>query len=66
MIRDVIGGTFADGDEEKTAKNLLEKKFKGVDFRDPKILRRASAFLARRGYSTQVIFSLMRRQPEDD
>jgi SOS response regulatory protein OraA/RecX len=66
LIRDVIGATFADGDEEKNAKNLLEKKFKGVDFRDPKILRRASAFLARRGYSTQVIFSLMRRRPEDD
>ncbi|HUC99091.1 MAG TPA: regulatory protein RecX [Candidatus Polarisedimenticolaceae bacterium] len=66
LIRDVIGATFAHGDEEKNAKKLLEKKFKGVNFGDPKVLRRASAFLARRGYSSQVIFSLMRRRPEDD
>ena len=66
MIRDVIGATFAHGDEEKNAKNLLEKKFKEVDFRDPKILRRASAFLALRGYSSEVIFSLMRRRAKDD
>jgi SOS response regulatory protein OraA/RecX len=66
LIRDVIGATFAHGDEEKNAKNLLEKKFKGVNFRDPKVLRRASAFLARRGYSSQVIFNLMRHRSEDD
>jgi SOS response regulatory protein OraA/RecX len=66
LIRDVIGATFAQGDEEKNAKNLLEKKFKGVNFGDPKFLRRASAFLARRGYSSQIIFSLMRRPREDD
>jgi SOS response regulatory protein OraA/RecX len=65
LIRDVIGEIFSQGAEEKNAKNLLEKKFKGVSFRDPKVLRRASAFLARRGYSNRVIFSLM-RHPEDD
>ena len=57
---------FACGDEEKNAKRLLEKRFKGVDLGDPKVLRRASAFLARRGYSSEVIFSLMRRRPDDD
>ena len=66
MIRDVIGTTFAQGDEEKKAKNLLDKKFKGFNLRDPKVLRRASAFLARRGYSSQVIYSLMGRRGEDD
>ena len=66
LIRDVIGATFARGDEEKNARNLLDKKFKGVNLSDPKILRRASAFLERRGYSSQVIFSLMRRRAEDD
>jgi regulatory protein len=66
LIRDVIGSTFAHGDEEKNAKNLLDKKFKGINLRDPKALRRASAFLARRGYSSQVIFSLMGRRWEDD
>jgi regulatory protein len=66
LIRDVIGATFAHGDEEKNAKNLLEKKFKGVNLRDPKVLRRVSAFLARRGYSSQVIFSVIGRRGEDD
>ncbi|HEX6175155.1 MAG TPA: regulatory protein RecX [Candidatus Binatia bacterium] len=66
LIRDVIGAIFACGDEEKNAKSLLEKRFKGVDLGDPKVLRRASAFLARRGYSSEVIFSLMRRRPDDD
>jgi SOS response regulatory protein OraA/RecX len=66
LIRDVIGETFARGDEEKNAKSLLEKKFKGGNLRDPKVLRRASAFLARRGYSSEVIFNLMRRRPDDD
>ena len=66
MIRDVIGAIFSPGDEETNAKKLLEKKFKGVSFRDPKVLRRASAFLARHGYSHRVIFSLMGRRPEDD
>ena len=66
MIRDVIGTTFAQGDEEKKAKNLLDKKFKGFNLRDPKVLRRVSAFLARRGYSSQVIFTVIGRRGEDD
>ena len=66
LIRDVIGSTFAHGDEEKNAKNLLDKKFKGINLRDPKVLRRATAFLARHGYSTQVIYSLMGRRAQDD
>lgn len=66
LVREVIGATFARGNEEKNARNLLEKKFRGVDLNDPKILRRAGAFLERRGYSSQVIFNLMRRRAEDD
>jgi regulatory protein len=66
LIQDVIGATFARGDEEKNARNLLEKKFKGVNLSDPKNLRRAGAFLERRGYSSQVVFNLMRRRAEDD
>lgn len=66
LIRDAIGATFARGEEEKNARNLLERNFAGVNLSDPKILRRASAFLERRGYSSQVIFNLMRRRAEDD
>jgi regulatory protein len=66
LIRDAIGATFARGEEEKNARNLLERNFTGVNLSDPKILRRASAFLERRGYSSQVIFNLMRRRAGDD
>jgi regulatory protein len=66
LIRSVVGATFACGDEEKTAKALLQKKFRGTNLRDPKTLRRACALLERHGYSHQVIFDLVRRRAEDD
>ena len=66
LIRDVIGATFARGDEEKNASALLGKKFRGVDLSDPKTLRRACAFLERYGYSPQVISNLVQRRAEDD
>jgi SOS response regulatory protein OraA/RecX len=66
LILDVIDATFARGDEEKNAKTLLEKNFTGINLGDPKALRRACAFLERRGYSSQVIFNLVRRGQEDD
>jgi SOS response regulatory protein OraA/RecX len=66
LILNVIDATFARGDEENNAKSLLDKNFKGVNLGDPKTLRRACAFLERRGYSSQVIFNLVRRPAEDD
>jgi regulatory protein len=66
LIREIIGVIFGYGDEEKNARALLEKKFRGIDLRDPKALRRASAFLARRGYSSEVIFALVRQQMQGD
>jgi SOS response regulatory protein OraA/RecX len=66
LILNIIGATFAHGDEEKNAKILFEKSFKGVNLGDPKALRRACAFFERRGYSSEVIFNLMRRRAEDD
>ena len=66
MIQDVLAATFGAGDEKKRAKALLDKKFRGVNLRDPKNLRRASAFLQRCGFSSHVIFDLMRRRAEED
>jgi regulatory protein len=66
LILNIIDATFARGDEEKNAKRLLDKNFKGINLGDPKTLRRACAFLERRGYSSQVIFNLVRRRAEDD
>jgi SOS response regulatory protein OraA/RecX len=44
----------------------LEKKFKGVNFNEPKMLRRAGAFLQRRGFSTGVVFDLLRQAVKDE
>jgi len=44
----------------------VEKRFRGKNLGDPKILRRAIDFLRRRGYGSGVIVDLLRRPREDD
>ena len=66
LIREVVGETFGQVDEWKKAKSLLEKRFKSKQFDDPKMLRRAAGFLQRRGYSSKVIFDLLKHPLEDD
>src|SRR5947207_2037282 len=66
LIREVVGEAFGQGDEAEKAKLLLEKKFKNKKFDDVKILRRAAAFLQRRGYSNKVIVDLLKHPIEDD
>ena len=66
LIQEVIRKTFNQGDEERKAKQLLEKRFKGHKFSDPKILRRAAAFLQRRGFSSQVVFDLLRHPVQEE
>jgi SOS response regulatory protein OraA/RecX len=53
-------------DETERAKRLLTRYFKGSDLTEPKTSRRAAAFLQRRGYSSNVIFNLLRYSIEDD
>lgn len=65
LIRDVVGETFGQVDEWKKAKSLLEKRFKSKQFDDPKMLRRAAGFLQRRGYSSKVIFDLLKPLGDD-
>lgn len=65
LIREVVGETFGQGDESAKAKSLLKKKFKSEQFDDPKTLRRAVGFLQRRGYSSKVIFDLLKYPLED-
>jgi regulatory protein len=65
LIRAVVRETFAEKDEAKTAKLLLAKSFKHKNFDNPKIIRRAIAFLQRRGYSNEVIFDLLKYPNED-
>jgi len=66
LIREVLGKTFAPGDEAARAKLTLAKRFKINQLDDEKTLRRAVGFLQRRGYSSQVIFDLLKFAVEDD
>ena len=45
--------------EAARARRVLQKRFKSENLRDPRTLRRAIAYLQRRGYSSKVIFSLL-------
>jgi regulatory protein len=65
LIHAVVRETFAQQDEAETAKILLAKRFKHKNFDDPKNVRRAVAFLQRRGYSNKVIFDLLKYSNED-
>lgn len=66
LIRDVLRETFDEVDETAQAKRLLTKHFKDGDLTELKTLRRAAAFLQRRGYSSKVVLNLLRYPIEDD
>jgi SOS response regulatory protein OraA/RecX len=66
VIREVIRATLDQCDEKTQAKRLLSKTFRGESFRDPRALRRAAAFLQRRGYSSQVIAELLQISIEEE
>ena len=66
VIREAVRETLHQTNETESATKLLEKKYQGKNLSDPKILRRAAAFLQRRGYSGQIIFDLLHFSVEDD
>ena len=66
LIQDTLRDIFDQVDETASAKRLLAKRFKGENFKDLKTLRRAAAFLQRRGYDGKVIFELLRYPIEED
>ena len=66
VIRAVVKELFDQEDEENRARKILEKNFSGENFQEPRTLRRAVAFLQRRGYSANVIFTLLRDSIDDN
>ena len=66
LIRDVLRETCDPGCEADRARSLLAKKFDSQDLADPKIVRRAVGFLQRRGYSSEVVFALLKYPAQDD
>ena len=65
LIREVVSDTFGAGEETRNAKRLLERRYKKSQLEDPKQLRRAVAFLLRRGYSSKVIFNILKYSVEE-
>ena len=66
LIQAALREAFEQVDETERARRLLIRYFKSGDFTEPKTLRRAAAFLHRRGYSSNVVFNLLRYSIEDD
>jgi regulatory protein len=64
VIGAVLKETFPGDDESRQARTLLEKQFGRTKLDDPKNLRRAAAFLQRRGYSETVIVDIL-GQPQE-
>jgi regulatory protein len=60
VISQVLGETFGKQEGKEKARVLLEKKFRGQDLENSKFLRRAVAFLQRRGYRDSVIAEVLR------
>ena len=65
LIGPILQETFAEQGERERAKAIVQKRFAGKDLRDDRILRRAIAFLQRRGYRDSDIVELL-GQPLDD
>lgn len=66
LLREVVSELFTEMDETEIAKRILAKRFTGQDLSEPKARGRAAAFLQRRGYSSKVIFDLLRCSIEAD
>jgi regulatory protein len=66
LRRQVIREACNRQSEKQNAKRLLTRKFRDEPLSHPKILRRAAAFLQRRGYSSETIFDLLRHRGEED
>ena len=66
VIREVIRETLDQCDEKTQARRLLAKQFHSENLREPRTLRRAVAFLQRRGYSSQVIADLLRISDQEE
>ena len=65
LIRKVVGETFGREEGKEKARELLEKRYRLKNLRDPKILRRAIGFLKRRGYRDSVIADALRLASQD-
>ncbi|HEY2988371.1 MAG TPA: regulatory protein RecX [Candidatus Binatia bacterium] len=66
LVARVLDEAFGRQEGKERARALMEKRFRGKDLSDAKNLRRAVAFLQRRGYRDAVIAEILRQPLGDD
>ena len=66
VIRETMRESLQNTSEQETARSILTKRFGGVSLQDNKTQRRAVALLQRRGFSSKVIFDLLKIRIDED
>ena len=66
VIREAMQESLQHTSEQESARKILLKRFGGASLQDAKAQRRAVALLQRRGFSSKVIFDLLRYRIDED
>ena len=66
VIRETIQQSLNHTSEQESARKILTKRFGGASLQDAKAQRRAVALLQRRGFSSNVIFDLLKYRIDED
>lgn len=66
MIQEAMRPSLQHTSEQESARKILTKRFGAASLEDIKVQRRAVALLQRRGFSSKVIYELLRYQIDED
>lgn len=66
VIKEALRQSLQQTSEPESARKLLTKRFGGASLQDAKSQRRAVALLLRRGFSSKVIFDLLKYRIDED
>jgi len=66
VIRETLHQILQQTSEQESARKILTKRFGGTSLQDDKAQRRAVALLQRRGFSSKVIYELLKYRIDED
>ena len=66
VIQEALQQSLQHTSEQESARKLLSKRFTAAGLQDSKAQRRAVALLQRRGFSSNVIFDLLKYRIDED
>jgi regulatory protein len=66
LIHDAMRQSLQHTSEQESARKIVTKRFGSASLQDTKAQRRAVALLQRRGFSSKVIFDLLKYRIDDD